>query len=549
MAPKHRRGLLASLAQMAVSPGMILGIAACLIVLYACSPEQLLVWGWRVPFLVTLFTAPLSLVLRMHMPEPHEYLHSIQEMVLQRVASTAAAKVAKSFTQMHSRAGSTTSPLNNRQVSQRLMSLTSITSKGRGFSPESDQGRGPTNGTTHSTGAEIVALNLPGLQNTFRSKDPAALGIASRDVKNSHHGPSASVPAQRSSNRSHTWQDFKARELSVRSEVQLRYDHKNDLSDLGCEAEFATECEELAHKIKRHRPIAVLFKGHWKGLVLQFFLEGVYGALFYVFFSWVPSYLHTSTGVSIELTLWALMIGLGLFAITVPVTGHFTDKGIPKVWVYMGISLIGAAVVIPVMYALHSGSLAAMFTLVPFMIGLCGCLGGLMTSIGPQIYPAGVRATGYNLGALRIVGQQQAAFVFVFVTARGCQDTPSCGRTSNMAGEPQTLASWAGGTRCAEFSSTDLLLLLLFMHAGHNLAMSLWGGLTPFIVSAMALGMQPAALAAGVLIVVIAVVSWIAAIPLIAIAPQTNAIEGWSCCGLLETETEMTGSTHIGSLA
>eukprot|EP00878_Enallax_costatus_P043434 GHUV01051415.1.p1 GENE.GHUV01051415.1~~GHUV01051415.1.p1 ORF type:complete len:252 (+),score=40.48 GHUV01051415.1:239-994(+) len=216
--------------------------------------------------------------------EPHEYLHSIQEMVLQRVASTAAAKVAKSFTQMHSRAGSTTSPLNNRQVSQRLMSLTSITSKGRGFSPESDQGRGPTNGTTHSTGAEIVALNLPGLQNTFRSKDPAALGIASRDVKNSHHGPSASVPAQRSSNRSHTWQDFKARELSVRSEVQLRYDHKNDLSDLGCEAEFATECEELAHKIKRHRPIAVLFKGHWKGLVLQFFLEGVYGALFYVFF-------------------------------------------------------------------------------------------------------------------------------------------------------------------------------------------------------------------------------------------------------------------------
>ena len=66
----------------------------------------------------------------------------------------------------------------------------------------------------------------------------------------------------------------------------------------------------------------------------------------------------------------------------------------------MGITLIGAAAVIPVMYALHSGSLAAMLVLVPLMIGLCGCMGGLMTSIGPQIYPAGVRATGYNLGAL-----------------------------------------------------------------------------------------------------------------------------------------------------
>ena len=101
----------------------------------------------------------------------------------------------------------------------------------------------------------------------------------------------------------------------------------------------------------------------------------------------------------------------------------------------------------------------------------------------------------------------------------------------------------------AALPCTTVLLLLLLTHAGHNLAMSLWGGLTPFIVSAMALGMQPAALAAGVLIVVIAVVSWVAAIPLIAIAPQTNATDGWSCCGLLETETEMTGSTHTGDLA
>lgn len=40
MAPRHRRGLLASLGQVAVSPGIILGIGACLAVLYGCSPGE-----------------------------------------------------------------------------------------------------------------------------------------------------------------------------------------------------------------------------------------------------------------------------------------------------------------------------------------------------------------------------------------------------------------------------------------------------------------------------------------------------------------------------
>jgi hypothetical protein len=30
-------------------------------------PAQLLLWGWRVPFLLTAFTAPIALLLRMHM--------------------------------------------------------------------------------------------------------------------------------------------------------------------------------------------------------------------------------------------------------------------------------------------------------------------------------------------------------------------------------------------------------------------------------------------------------------------------------------------------
>lgn len=40
MAPRHRKGLVASLGQLAISPGIMLGIGACLAVLYGCSPGK-----------------------------------------------------------------------------------------------------------------------------------------------------------------------------------------------------------------------------------------------------------------------------------------------------------------------------------------------------------------------------------------------------------------------------------------------------------------------------------------------------------------------------
>jgi len=59
-----------------------------------------------------------------------------------------------------------------------------------------------------------------------------------------------------------------------------------------------------------------------------------------------------------------------------------------QVWGYMGMTVVLAAIAIPALLALHSGSLVALWLLLPLVLGGCGCLGGLMTSIGPSIYPA-----------------------------------------------------------------------------------------------------------------------------------------------------------------
>jgi hypothetical protein len=83
------------------------------------------------------------------------------------------------------------------------------------------------------------------------------------------------------------------------------------------------QVEQLSVVIKHHIPAAVLFRDHWAGLLLQFLLEASFGTLFYTFFTWVPSHLAKELGVPSSNTLWALLIGLVLFAVMCPLAGHY----------------------------------------------------------------------------------------------------------------------------------------------------------------------------------------------------------------------------------
>lgn len=42
--------------------------------------DALLVWGWRVPFLIAIVTLIAATLLRYHMPESHEFLESKEEL-------------------------------------------------------------------------------------------------------------------------------------------------------------------------------------------------------------------------------------------------------------------------------------------------------------------------------------------------------------------------------------------------------------------------------------------------------------------------------------
>ena len=56
------------------SIGSFLGVAIPMIVFATVTEAQLFLWGWRIPFLVSVVTAGVALLLRSLMVEPDEFV-------------------------------------------------------------------------------------------------------------------------------------------------------------------------------------------------------------------------------------------------------------------------------------------------------------------------------------------------------------------------------------------------------------------------------------------------------------------------------------------
>lgn len=68
------------------------------------------------------------------------------------------------------------------------------------------------------------------------------------------------------------------------------------------------------------------------------------------------------------------------------------------VWAMVGLTAVGAAICTPLLLWCATGSVAATWVAPMLVCGLlCGSMGGLLTSIGPQVFPAGVRVSACGL--------------------------------------------------------------------------------------------------------------------------------------------------------
>lgn len=75
-APQNKRGFFGSWADMGSSIGMILATLTCLTLTCFLSKEQILSWGWRLPFLPGIILGILGLIMRRQLNEAPQFLAS-----------------------------------------------------------------------------------------------------------------------------------------------------------------------------------------------------------------------------------------------------------------------------------------------------------------------------------------------------------------------------------------------------------------------------------------------------------------------------------------
>ena len=91
--PDGKRGFYTSFIQITATLGLFVSLAVILIVQNAMSPEAFQSWGWRLPFLISVFLVGISLYIRLRMKESPIFQH------IKSTGMTSSAPLKEAFTQ------------------------------------------------------------------------------------------------------------------------------------------------------------------------------------------------------------------------------------------------------------------------------------------------------------------------------------------------------------------------------------------------------------------------------------------------------------------
>eukprot|EP00878_Enallax_costatus_P014970 GHUV01015674.1.p1 GENE.GHUV01015674.1~~GHUV01015674.1.p1 ORF type:complete len:171 (+),score=14.63 GHUV01015674.1:206-718(+) len=99
------------------------------------------------------------------------------------------------------------------------------------------------------------------------------------------------------------------------------------------------------------------------------------------------------------LTLWMVLTAMIIFTFVVPVAGILSDRGLLRpVNATIGICVVAAGMSVPMFLAFQTKHLAACWLLQIVSLCMTAYTMGILPVICSNIYPAGVRISGFNLG-------------------------------------------------------------------------------------------------------------------------------------------------------
>lgn len=162
---------------------------------------------------------------------------------------------------------------------------------------------------------------------------------------------------------------------------------------------FVAEKEKMDAELERRKaPAAVVFRDHRKALLITVFGRFAEAGNYYLFTTFILSYVTTTLGVPKSYGLTASMIGAAVNIVMIPVFGAVSDR-IGRVRTF----LIGGALIVvttwPVFALVHTGRLWAIVAGVVLFLALGHAMVyAPLPALYCEMFPTAVRYSGISIG-------------------------------------------------------------------------------------------------------------------------------------------------------
>jgi hypothetical protein len=323
----------------------------------------MLLFGWRIPFLLSIVSASAAVALRLHMPEPEEFTCERNEVIqhnLQRIAS----QRASSFRQ-YSRSSSTASAgafgsagsfkglalktidsltLNRQQQQCKLQQQQQQEEEG-GLSP---QGSGSVGGSFK--GIALKAIDSLTLNRQQQQHKKQQGGLSPQGSENT--GGDVNYHPQKL--------------YSLSENAAAAAGPADQFAPTNGDASIAIEgAEGVPEKQGEYVPALRLLRQHWGGVLLQFLFEAWVSIGFWVISTWLP-------------VQAMLIVNLTVMGAVQLAAGWASDKGMPRVWSCFAVFTAAAGISVPVFIGFARASAAGCWLLHLLLMVLMGWVLGVV---------------------------------------------------------------------------------------------------------------------------------------------------------------------------
>jgi len=369
LSPADAKNLGGAVAFAAGSVGTLLGVAVPMIVYTSVSEQALFVWGWRVPFLASVVTAGVALLLRSLMVEPDEFVEQQERDALLAEAEAAA------------REGGVGGEKEGAEAAGGGGGGVGLAADGAkdggAIVAADDAARTSSSGSETATLATVVAV---------RPSAPMGAAAAAEEGKAGAAAAAAAAAAP-------WWQPASCRRRPAAAAAAA----------LGAGA--ALPPPPPRRRAHRAIPVRAAFAQHWRKIVLQCLFTAASTASAFAFTAWLPLLLITPPALLPRTVAYGMVLIIVTLSIPVGlIAARVCDRGLVRpVTLSVCAILVGAAVILTYFLAAvpllaRPGRHAALVVATLACIVPHNVVYGSLANVMGRIYPANLRVTAFSTG-------------------------------------------------------------------------------------------------------------------------------------------------------